>query len=77
MRFSRRGLKLDLVDSTGRNLSCLAEMPIVHKRLYPVPPGSELSKVGQVWIIESLHDDDITLESPSGTTFSTCSLHTI
>jgi hypothetical protein len=33
-------------------------MPIIHKRLYRVPPGSELSKVRQVWIIESLQDDE-------------------
>lgn len=29
-------------------------MAIVRKRRYAVPPGSELSKVGQIWIIESL-----------------------
>lgn len=33
-------------------------MPIIHKRLHPVPAGAELSKVGQVWVIESLGENE-------------------
>jgi hypothetical protein len=33
-------------------------MPIIRKQRYPVPPGSELSRVGRIWVLESLGDDD-------------------
>jgi hypothetical protein len=33
-------------------------MPIIHRRLHPVPLGSETSRVGQIWIIESLREND-------------------
>jgi hypothetical protein len=33
-------------------------MAVIRTRHHPVPPGWELSKIGQAWIIESLPGDD-------------------